>query len=804
MRVTLSWLREFVAIETPIAELADRLVMAGFEVASVETVGDVDARVVVGALRTLSPHPAADRLQCCEVEVAGGERVALVSGAPGLAVGQRVAVALPGATVAGGKRIEVGTLRGVSSAGMLCSEVELGLSDAADGVLTFDDDVALGTPVAEIPGIRDTVLDIEVGPNRGDCLSVLGLAREIGALTGEKLRTVRPRVREAGRAVADDIAVAIDAPDLCPLYCARIVRGISVGPSPLWLRLRLRRAGMRSISTVVDATNHVMLERGQPLHAFDWERVGGAQVVARRAAAGEEIVTLDGVTRILDPGDLVIADRERPVAIAGVMGGQSSEITEHSKVVLLESAFFEPTAVRRTVRRLGLPSQASYRFERRVDPQGVEAALDATAELLVRIAGGRVAPGVVRQGPGTDAWLLPPVALRPRRAVSAVGTAWTRSEMARRLRLTGGRVRTEGDTLVLTPPSWRSDLRIEADLIEELARLGGYDTVPTVLPDAAVTSGQHESGRRFASQVRRLLAAQGLTEMVSVAFTDELSNRFLPGWVARDLESLGLQNPLSSEMGVMRRSPLAGLVRALRVNLAQGRAGVAAFEIGKGFGRVAGGGHQEHRALALLLHGQWPPCGAEIAGAVMEWLDLKGCLTALCAGLEISAERLRTVRATDVPFLHPGKAAALEIDRHPVGVFGSLHPQAMQALDLSGEVFVAELDFTSLAHYVPRRFGLRPIPRFPAVARDIAVIADEAFQAEDIVDAVSALGDPRIVSMRLFDCYRGQPIAAGKKSLAYTISYRAADRTLTDDEVNTLHGRVRDDLQQRFAVELRS
>jgi phenylalanyl-tRNA synthetase beta chain len=789
VRLTLGWLQEFVTIDRPIAALSERLVMAGFEVAAIDDVGVVHPRVVVGALRAVMPHPSSDRLQCCRVEVAAGEIIELVSGAPGLAAGQRVAVALPGATVAGGRQVETSTLRGVVSTGMLCSEAELELTDDADGVLMFGPEIALGTAVGAVPGVRDTVVEIEVGPNRGDCLSVQGLAREIAVLTGGRYRVPRARARDAGRAAAADIAVAVDAPDLCPLYTARIVRGVTVGRSPLWLRLRLRRAGMRSINTVVDATNHVMLERGQPLHAFDLERLAGKRVVARRAGAGESIVTLDGVARTLDGDDLVIADGEHPVAIAGVMGGQDSEITTHSQVVLLESAFFAPTTVRRTVRRLGLPSQASYRFERRVDPAGVELALDATAALLARIAGGRVAPGVVQAGPGTKDWLLPPVRLRPRRAIALLGTALSRAEMARGLRQTGGRVRADGDTLVLTPPSWRSDLRIEADLVEELARLGGYDAVPTVLPDAAVTSGQHHPGRRFASRLRRLLAGQGLAEMVTVAFTDERTNDALSGWVTRDLAPLAVRNPLSSEMGVLRRSPLAGLVRALRLNRAQGLAGVAAFEIGKGFGRDANHAPHERRVLALLLAGEWPP---------------KGALASLCAGLEIASDRVSTVRTAEVGFLHPGKAALLRLDHTPVGVLGALHPEAMQALDLTGEVLVGELDFDALSHYLPRRFAIRPIPRFPAVARDIAVIADEEFEAGSIVDAIQALGDGRIESIRLFDCYRGQPIADGKKSLAYTIAYRASDRTLTDEEVNVLHAEVRAHLAQRFAVELRS
>jgi phenylalanyl-tRNA synthetase beta chain len=581
------------------------------------------------------------------------------------------------------------------------------------------------------------------------------------------------------------------------------VRGVRIGPSPFWLRLRLWRVGMRAINAAVDATNYVMLERGQPLHAFDFERLAERRIVVRRAAAGEHLLTLDGVERRLDAGDLVIADGRGAVALAGLMGGQESEVTSATRQVLLESAFFAPAAVRRTSRRLGLRSEAGYRFERRVDPAMVPEACEAAAALVARLAGGRVAPGLVEDAPGLARLVPATIRLRPRRVTSLLGTAVSRGDIARRLRALGAACRGEGDALLVTPPSHRGDLNLEEDLIEEVARVGGYDRIPLALPEVALACGEESAARLAARRVRRLLAAEGLAEMVTLAFTDGETNRLLPGFVGRALAPLALGNPVSSETGELRRSPLAGLIRARRTNLDRGASFIAAFEIGKGYGTDALGARREVPAVAIVMTGVYPPRGAERTGPPVDFLDLKGVCTNLLAGLGLEDERVRWRPVAEVGFLHPGKAAVMAIDDEPVGVAGALHPEIVQACDLSGEVWVSELDFAELAHYVPRRSALRPLPRFPAVTRDIAVIVDETFRAGQILEEIRALGEPQIESVRLFDCYRGAPIPAGKKSLAYTIAYRALDRTLTDDEVNALHEAVIGRLGSRFRLEFR-
>ena len=803
MRVPLSWLGDFVSWSGTATQLADRLTMAGFPVEDIAEVGRLDPRIRVGRLLAVEPHAGADRLQVCRVDVATAEPAVVVSGAPGLAAGQLVPIALPGARLPGGDEVQAIELRGIRSAGALCSEAELALSDDEGRVCLLPEDAAPGTALVDLPGIADVVLELEVTPNRGDCLSMLGIAREVAALTGSRLRRRRPRLREAGTPAAGELRVRIDAPDLCPRYDARLVRGVRSVASPLWLRLRLRRAGMRLVGAVVDATNYVMLECGQPLHAFDGERLAGREIVVRRAAAGERIVTLDGVERSLETADLVIADARGPVAIAGVMGGAHAEVTPDTRVLLLESAVFAPAAVRRTSRRLGLASQAAYRFERRIDPVMTPEALDAVAALIVRLAGGRVAPGIVEAAPGLAALAPPTIALRPRRAVSILGTPLARGEITRRLRALGARCRAEGEAIAVTPPSYRGDLRQEEDLIEEIARVGGYEAIPTTLPDAPITHGADTPTRAFVQRVRAALVAEGLAEMVTVSLTDDVTNQRLPGFVGRALAPIALRNPLSSESSELRRSPLAGLVRALRLNLDRGAEFVGAFELGKGYGRDADGRAREPLAIAVLLHGAWPARGVERSGPPVDFLDLKGIGSNLLAALGVGEDRVEWRPAGEVGFVHPGKSALVEVDGTPVGVVGALHPEIVQACDIAGEVWLGELDLAALAHYVPRRVAPKPLPRFPAVTRDIAVIVDEGFRAGEIIEEVRARRDLNIESIRLFDCYRGAPVPSGKKSLAYTIAYRAPDRTLTDDEANALHAAVLERLTSRFQLELR-
>lgn len=800
MRVPLSWLAEFVDPGDQVDALAHRLTMGGLAVEAIETVGDLDAGVRVGRIETVAPHPQAERLVVCEVRVDDGPARTIVSGAPELAAGQLVPVALAGARLPDGRTMEVASLRGVSSAGMVCSERELELGDDASRVLVLEEPVRIGTAVRDLPGVRDTVLDVDVTPNRGDCLSILGIAREVALLSGAALRARRGRLREAGQPAA--VTVRIDAPDGCPRYLARAVRGVTVRESPLWARLRLKRAGMRPVNAVVDATNLVMLELGQPLHAFDGARIADGAIVVRRARDGERLVTLDDAERALLADDLLIADSREVLAIAGVMGGRDSEVRADTTTLVLESAFFVPASVRRTARRLGLVSQAAYRFERRVDPAQLAPAIDRAAALIADFTGGVASPGLVAAGPGVPP--IPTIAVRPARVTALLGHALPRGEVRRCLLALGAAVRSEGGALLVTPPSFRGDLAAEEDCVEEVARIVGYDRIPTTMPVAPLAGGRDTPARELAARFRQALVAEGLCEVVTVPFCSAGHDALLPGIAGAALRPLQLLNPLAADVGTMRRSPLSGVVGAVATNRARGAEFAGLFEIGKGYGIDPSGERREPRAVAIALAGAWPPSGIERGGPAVSFEDLKGIVENVLASLGAEDEARPWRRATDVPFLHPGKAAWIEVGGTRIGALGVLHPRVAQVLDLPTEIVVAELDFQGVAQYRPARFGVRPLPRFPSVTRDIAMVVDEDFPTDAIRDAVHALGEPLIESVRLFDRYRGAPIAAGKKSLAYTIAYRAPDRTLTDEEVNALQERLRVHLVARFPLELRS
>ncbi len=802
MKVTLNWLREFVPIELPPDRLAERLTMAGLEVEEISEQGAES--VQVAQITRIDPHPQAEHLVVCSVTT-GGETAPVVCGATNMRVGDKVAFAPAGTLLPAGQRVERVEIRGQLSCGMLCSEAELGLSHDHSGVLILPTEAPLGEPVFAVLGLRDTILDVAVAPNRGDCLSVLGLAREIAALTGAPLPASKPRVHERETAISEQARVTIADPDLCPRYAARVISGVQVAPSPAWMQWRLEAAGLRALNNLVDVTNYVMIERGQPLHAFDLASLAGAEIVVRRARDLSTITTLDGQTRTLVPDDLLICDRDRAVAIAGVMGGANSEVREQTTEVLLESAYFVPETVRRTARRLGLRSEASYRFERGVDPQGTVLALNRAAALLAQLAGGQVSRGVLDVCPQPLTQTVIP--LRGQRVATFLGTAVDAPEIGRSLRTLGAVVKRERhETWRVTVPSHRADLTQEVDLIEEIARLRGYDTIPTLLLRAEIHGDRQDLEGRWTRRVRACLAAQGLAEMLNLSFTSARLNVLFPGLVPAS-SPVSILNPLSAEGAELRLSLLGNLIRTLQHNLRQGEAGVAAFELGKVFYNKlhessAIEQKQERITLAGVLSGNWPVTGIAREGRPIEFADLKGILEALWQELHCETQ-VRWTRTAEVVFLHPGKAAVLAIDETTLGVAGVLHPGHCAELGLPQAPLVFELDFPTLLHYALPVTRYQPLPRFPAVVRDVAIVVDEELPVQAVVDAVHALTNPLIAGARLFDLYRGDPIPAHKKGLAYSILYRAADRTLTATEVNTLHAQVIDHLVQTLGVEVR-
>jgi phenylalanyl-tRNA synthetase beta chain len=802
MKVTLNWLREFVPIEVPLDRLAERLALAGFEVEGINEQGAEP--VSIARITSIQPHPQSDHLAVCFVTT-GREPLPVVCGATNMKVGDHVALAPEGTVLSNGQRVERLEIRGQLSCGMLCSEAELGLSQDHSGLLILPAEAPLGAALFAFLGLRDTILDIAVTPNRGDCLSVLGLAREIAALTGVFLHARKPRVRESGAIITEQARVNIEDPDLCPRYAARVVTGVQVAPSPAWMRWRLEAAGIRSLNNLVDVTNYVMIERGQPLHAFDLPSLAGAAIVVRRAREISVIRTLDGQERQLTPDDLLICDRDRGVAIAGVMGGENSEVQEQTTALLLESAYFVPETVRRTARRLGLRSEASYRFERGVDPQGTVIALNRAVELLTQLSGGQISHGVIDVCPQPPASAQIP--LRAARVSSFLGTKVDEQEMKRCLHTLGMKVKQERRGVWrVTAPSYRADLTQEADLIEEIARLRGYDTIPTLLPRSEVQEKKPDLESVWSKRVRLCLTAQGLAEILSMSFTSAQLNSLFSGLVPGSLP-IALLNPLSTEDAEMRRSLLSNLLRTLQLNLRQGESGVTFFELGKVFYMGNGGSFidqkQERLNLAGVLYGSWPATGLRQEGQRIDFADLKGVLDAVWQELHY-ATPVRWHRANEISFLHPGKAAVLSIDGTVLGVAGALHPTLCTAFDLHEIPWVFELDFALLLREARPLTPYQSLPRFPVAVRDVAIVADEELPVQAVVDAVQALSNPLIVNVRLFDLYRGDPIPAHKKSLAYSIAYRATDRTLTATEVNTLHAQIVDHLVQTLGIEVRA
>lgn len=797
MKVPLSWLRELAESELAASELAARLTAAGTEVEGIEERGRELDGIVVGEIVQVDPHPSADRLVVCQVRIAADRVETIVCGARNMKAGDRVAVATPGTRLPDGRAIGTAEIRGVLSHGMLCSEKELGLGEDHEGILILPAGVEVGLPLAQVLTISDTVFEINLTPNRGDCLSVLGIARELAAVQAAKLVRSRSPLREKGEPAENLIAVHIADPELCWRYAARVVTGLRLGPSPAWMQQRLLASGMRPINNLVDVTNYVMLERGQPLHAFDLRQLPAPEITVRRAGASQRFTLLDGSEKDLAANDLVITSGGEPVAIAGVMGGLRSGVSDGTHTVLLESAWFQPTSVRRTSRRLGLSTESSYRFERNVDIEGVVPAIDRAAALLVRVAGGVAAPGVV------DVYPRPhrpaPVHVRVQRVGEILGIPVERARVVSTLKAVGAVVSAApGGSLSVVPPSHRSDLTREIDFIEEVARLIGMEEIPTTMPTTGVLAGDEGPVRPVLRDLRGVLTALGWCETVPWSFASERANAIFTGITPAQSTPVVLLNPLAQDLPQMRRSLLPGLADSARLNANQGESAIAIFCSGKAFWRESGS-EAEGLRFAGLLCGQPPRKGIGLSPAEADFLDVKGVVENLLARFSVAVE---WSPAQDLPFLHPGAAARIRLDEFTIGMAGELHPDLVASYELPGRTLAFELDLDTLLEYPPRR-SFRELPRFPAVTRDLAILVEEGFAAAEVIRFVREWGNEWIETVDVFDQYHGAQIPPGKKSLAFSIVYRAAERTLTDEEVNSVHERLTEALTKSLGVEMR-
>lgn len=809
MKAPLSWLRDYVAIDLPAEELAERLALTGTEVERVTRLGVCEGRehYVVGKVLTCERHPDADKLSVCTVDVGESAARTIVCGAPNIAAGQTVAVTLPGAVLPGGMRIKEAKLRGVPSSGMILSEAELGFEAKSAGTMVLPDDLRPGAPLAEHLPLSEWVLDIEVTPNRPDCLSVRGLAREIAAVTGAAFTDpVQAPFPVDERPASADIAIEVLAPDLCPRYAARVIRGVTIGESPAWLKARLTHAGMRPVNNVVDVTNYVMWTLGEPLHAFDLHRVAGRRIIVRRAHEGEVMTLIDGSTRTLTSEMLVIADAERPSAIAGVMGGMDSEVTEDTVDILLEAAIFHPGSIMRTEGALGLRSEASTRFEKGVDPHLVPPALDMACRLFVELCGGTVSAGTV------DVWVgdepRSSLVLRPRRVETILGKALAVGEMRDILtrlgcQVSSGSIAAGERELVVTVPSFRRDLEREIDLIEEVSRIHGLEELPSTLPARHVGRGGLDDGQRRAREVQDVCRGAGLDEVITYAFID-------PGLTARlqltpdDPRSAGLAlaNPLSQEQSVMRTMLLPGLLSTAARNLAVREERVHVFELGKIFQPDRGEGvlPAEPLTLGILLHGAWQPGSWSAQPVATDYYLAKGVIERVLSALGLDGSWTRA----EEPFLHPGKGAVLTVAGRPVGWVGEVHPLVLRAWDLPGPAVAAELDADALITATGAVRLFEDLLTYPAVEQDLALVVDRDRPAALVVEEVRRVAGPLLTSVRIFDVYEGPQVGEGRKSLALRLTFRSPERTLSEAEVNEVRVQVVEELRRSIAAELRT
>ncbi len=852
MRVPLSWLKDYVDIKVSPEELAYTLTMAGLEVETIDYIGaGWGDKIITAQITHLEKVEKSDHLNYTHVNTGSGE-LGVVCGAPNIKLGDKVPLALVGAKVGD---ITIGETKkmGYASQGMLCSPRELGMGNDHAGIYILDPDTPLGVRLADVLG--EVVLEFSIKAHRGDLSSVIGIAREVAALTGQELHLPQPVLHEQGTPATEMARVTVEDSDLCPRYSARIISTIQLGPSPSWMGRRLLAAGLRPISNIVDITNYVMLELGQPLHGFDYELVRQRHIIVRRAHEGEILMTLDGVRRKLTPEMLLISDAEGPTGIAGVMGGAISEVNDKTTTVLLEAANFNASNVRRTSVALGLRTDASSRFEKGLDPELTIAGANRAAQLMVELAGATVNPGII------DVYADPvkphTIAFTTHEVEWLTGMKVTQTEVVDALRALNFEVVADADELgekmLVTVPTYRADIEEGADLVEEVLRMIGYDKLPNTIPTGPLPEPQRESWFDREQEVRTLLVGAGLNEIITYAMTsrarmvnllaqaDATSARFLLGsgnsdgssngkqeraavayatngsskavatFDAKSVPALILTNPLSSDLEAMRLTLMSGLLETVQENSKRNKAGLRFFEIGRRYLPTADAHSlpDERRSIGIALCGpaeiSWVP---ELARPA-DFYDLKGVVETLLDGLHIQRYRFTP---TQHPTFHPGRCALLELPRlsvqgeetfSPVGVLGEVHPLVQQRYDLPQRVYLCELDLEQLYAAVPPRLTYQPISRHQELTRDLAIVVDQRVLAQEVHDGIVANGGELLRSVALFDVYAGEPIPAGKKNLTYSLVYQASDRTLTDAEANTLQDKIIHALHDAFGATLR-
>lgn len=790
MKVSLRWLSKWVPVDLEIQELCDLLTMAGLEVDGHESASVGLDKVIVGHVEACERHPNADKLSVCQVSAGSDGQFTVVCGAPNVAQGQRVAYARPGAVLPNGLKLKVAKLRGIESHGMLCSAAELNLGEGAEGIITLPADAPVGEDIVDYFGLDDHIIDIDLTPNRGDCLSIVGIARELAALTKQNEPTVS--VAEIPASSEAIFPVEIEAPESCARYTGRVIEGVRAdAETPIWLSEALRRAGVRSISPVVDITNYVMLELGQPMHAFDLDKLQGG-IKVRFAKNGESLVLLDGQTVELGADNLVIADHQAPVALAGIMGGEQSGVQSDTTSIMLESAFFEPVRLAGVARQFRLHTDASHRFERGVDFTGQQRAIERATELILEICGGSAGPTHTAESvehlPQRHSIDFDPALVR-----EVLGVAVNADDIAGMLRRLGCVVDNAKSTWSVTPPSYRFDLEIPVDLVEEVARLFGYDNLGTSMPTASMSISGENNWRQSNAQIRSLLIDKGYYESITYSFINETSFAdFSP-----ELKPLPLENPISSDMSVMRASLLPGLIDALHYNQNRQHSDVRLFEIGRVFKQAQSELTQAFHVAAIVA-GKRAPEHWDSSAERFDFYDIKQIVEEIISVLGLTeAEATNSTHSV----FHPGQSLAYVYQGVRIATAGVLHPSLVQKLGFRVAPIMFEITCPdSIKTSVP---SFKPLSKFPAVRRDLSVVVDEKIRSEEVLSACEEASGELLRDLQLFDVFRGQGIDSDKKSLALGLIFQASSRTLTEDEIETSVQRVLKRLSNDFDATLR-
>lgn len=792
MKVSYRWLKELVDFDLRVEELASRLTDAGLEVENIATLGTGLYNVVVGEIRRITSHPQADKLSVCMVSV-GDEDLQIVCGAPNVAERIKVPVALIGVRLPAGMVITKGNLKGVDSFGMICSEKELQIGEFEDGIMILDPQLKTGEPITSALNLEDHILDIALTPNRPDWLSMIGVAREVAALCGSRVKDIKINLHEAKKLAGEMVQVEIDDPLGCPRYAARIIEDIKITESPFWLKRRLYSAGMRSINNVVDITNLVMLELGHPLHAFDYNLFKQKKVVVRRARDKEKFVTLDQVERTLNREILLITDGTKPVAVGGIMGGLESEVTPDTRAVLLESAYFDPKTIRRGRMFLDLSTESSQRFERGADPNGVVKAIDRAAQLFEELAGGKVLEGVVDSYPS----FIGPVnlRLRPQRVNRVLDIKLTTAQI--KSILVNLEIPVKGDQeLEVEAPTFRPDLTREIDLIEEIARIYGYSHIHTTMRAGGNLVTRIPPEDEVFRKIRQFMVGKGFFEVITNNLVDpEMLNRLTP-----DKSPVSIRNPLSQDLSVLTTTLAYGILSAVSYNKNRQERNLRIFELGKVFVASDGSLPNENYQLGIAISGVRNPRHWEIKEAEVDFYDLKGILEELLEHLSLSFNLVPGLNS----LLDLENCFTIKQEEEEVGWTGEISKEISNLFEIKDRVFWAELNLGKILPRIPVAKEFLPLPKFPTVDRDLAIVVDEKLFSQEIIDKIKEAGENYVEEVVLFDVYTGKQIQSGKKSLAYSIRYRSPEKTLTDEEVDEIHRRVVSQLEQNFGAVLRS